>query len=103
MASSVSDTVSALQGGVQSIPPQTAVSNIEGWQQELRDLGPAGAGIVADLDSLKSELGSSQPDGAKLQSLLSSLGQATTAAAAQAPESARDDLRQLGSALSSIG
>ena len=39
MAADLNGTISALKGGLTSIPAEAAVSNIESWEKELKDAG----------------------------------------------------------------
>jgi len=73
------NTIDAVQtngGDVTALPPATAVSNIDAWIGELRNMEGTD-GIVADLESLKMELGMDNIDGSKVSGLLSSLASST--------------------------
>ncbi|WP_143537759.1 hypothetical protein [Rubrivirga marina] len=68
-------------GGLTSLAPAAAVSNIDAWIDRLEG-NPDFAPVVADLETLRSQLQASPIDGAAVGATLQSLGQATTAAAA---------------------
>ena len=102
--SELDDTISALSGGITSLSPTTAISNIEGWESKLQATGkPALTGIAADLNALRAELSSGRLDGAAIGQLLSSLGKSTTDVADEADESNKGKLTTLGSLLTKAG
>ena len=78
MAADLNGTISALKGGLTSIPAEAAVSNIESWEKDLKDAAP---------DSLKQ--------------LLTSLGEKTSSAGAgnAQAEELGSLLKQAGSSL----
>ena len=84
-------------GGLTSLAPTAAVSNIDSWISRL-DGVPAAAPVVANLRTLKSQLQASTLDGMAIGMTLSELGEQTTAAAG-----GDASLRQLGQALSQAG
>lgn len=84
-------------GGLTSLAPTAAVSNIDAWIAQL-DGVPAAAPVVANLRTLKSQLQAPTLDGMAIGMTLSELGEQTTAAAG-----ADASLRQLGQALSQAG
>lgn len=98
-------TLTALEKGAENMSADSAVKNIDAWEESLRDLdGKEAKAIVRDLDALKKELGKGdKASGEKVQELMGKLGQATTASAADAPDSIKDKLQQLGDALSGSG
>ncbi len=103
-ASELDGTISALQGGITSLSPTTAVSNIESWESQLQATGkPALTSIATDLGALRQELGSGNLDGAAIGKLLSKLGKSTTDVAAQAEASSQTKLATLGSLLTKAG
>lgn len=102
--SELDGTISALQGGITSLSPTTAVSNIESWESQLQASGdPKLSGIAADLNALKAELTSGKLDGSAIGQLLSKLGTATTDVAGQAEASSQSKLTTLGSLLTKAG
>ena len=105
MANSELDgTISALSGGITSLSPTTAVSNIESWESQLQATGkPALTSIAADLGALRKELTSGKLDGSAIGQLLSKLGKETTATASSAEASSKDKLSTLGSLLTKAG
>ena len=105
MANSELDgTISALSGGITALSPTTAVSNIESWESQLQATGkPELTSIATDLGSLRSELSSGNLDGSAIGKLLSKLGKATTATAANAEASSQAKLTTLGSLLTKAG
>lgn len=94
------DTIGALQGGLTSLSPTAAVSNIDGWQQKLSGLGLTD--IANDLGELKGLLTSGNLDGKAIGAVLSRLGSKTSASAAGAPAADMPKLQQLGSMLSGV-
>lgn len=99
--SELDTTLNALQGGLTSISPSAAVSNIEGWHKTLSDAGLTD--IADDLAELKNLLTSGNLDGKAIGPVLSRLGSKTTDSASGAPEAAMGKLQKLGSTLSSAG
>ncbi|MGI8502145.1 MAG: hypothetical protein ACR2LR_13565 [Hassallia sp.] len=79
MAADINATISALKGGLTSIPAEAAVSNIESWEKDLKDAAPE---IASALGQLKAALvnGTATPD--SLKQLLTSLGEKTSSAGA---------------------
>ncbi|MBC8160032.1 MAG: hypothetical protein H7Z42_02345 [Roseiflexaceae bacterium] len=100
-SSDLDDTIGALQGGLTSISPTAAVSNIDGWQQKLSGLGLTD--VASDLGELKGLLTSGNLDGKKIGAVLTRLGEKTSASASQAPAADMPKLQQLGSMLSGAG
>ena len=102
--SELDGTISALSGGITSLSPATAVSNIESWESQLQATGdPKLSGIAADLNALKAELTSGKLDGAAIGQLLVQLGTATSDVAGQADEANQSKLTTLGSLLTKAG
>ncbi len=95
MAADLNGTISALKGGLTSIPAEAAVSNIESWEKDLKDAAPE---IATALGQLKAALlnGSATPE--SLSKLLSSLGEKTSSAG-----SGNKQLEELGSLLKNAG
>ena len=84
-------------GGLTSLAPAAAVSNIDAWIARL-DGTPAAAPVVANLRTLRSQLQAPTLDGMAIGMTLSELGEQTTAAAG-----GDASLTQLGQALSQAG
>ncbi|MDT0631660.1 hypothetical protein RQM47_02990 [Rubrivirga sp. S365] len=84
-------------GGLTNLAPATAVSNIDGWIARL-DGVPSAAPIVANLQTLRSQLQDPVLDGLAIGQTLSTLGEQTSAAA-----DGDVSLEQLGQALSQAG
>ncbi len=97
-------TVSALQSGVTNIPPEAAVTNIDGWVQRLRASNePSLENIADDLQQLRDMLSSGNLDGQSTGQLLTQIGSQTTSAAAQADSSSQSQLQELGRLLGQAG
>ena len=105
MANSELDgTIDALSGGLTSLSPTTAVSNIEGWETQLQATGkPELTSIAEDLGALRAELTSGKLDGSAIGKLLTKLGSATTSVAGSAEAASQSKLSTLGSLLTKAG
>lgn len=90
-------TIAALQGGLTSLPPEAAVSNIESWQHQLQ-----GTEIAETLGKLKVAL-TGGGGGESIGKILAELGSQTSAAGGSAAGDAASKLNQLGQALSQAG
>ena len=78
----VDGTVSALEGGVTSLPLGAAVANIEGWQTKLEGSDdPAVQALSAQLGELSAALQTQPIDPAEVGRLLTSLGEGTASVA----------------------
>lgn len=100
----VEGTIQALQGGVTSLAPATAVQNIQSWQSQLENAGdPALSEIAGNLGELNSMLQEQPIDGQAVGDLLSELGEQTTSAASNAQGDMTSQLEQLGTTLSEAG
>lgn len=84
-------------GGLTSLAPDAAVSNIDGWISKLEG-NPDAAPIVENLRTLRTQLTATPIDGAAVGQTLTTLGEQTTSVAGGDAA-----LEQLGSALSSAG
>ncbi|OKH28095.1 hypothetical protein [Chroogloeocystis siderophila] len=91
-------TISALQGGLTSIPAEAALANIESWQEQLKDAAPE---IASALGELKSQLASGNASG--IAQALKQVGSKTTEAAASAGGEAGTKVQQLGQMLTQAG
>ncbi len=101
-APTLESTIEALEGGVENLPLDAALSNIEGWQTTLSD---AGLTDVADeLGQLATALQADPVDQDEVGGLLLSLGAQTTAAADNATdEDTSSQLARLGAFLTELG
>lgn len=85
---------------LEKVNPDTAVKNIDAWEEGLNALeSKSGKAIVRDLEALKKQLTGGKPNGAKIKQLLKKLGEETTKSAEDAPENQQDKLRELGQQL----
>lgn len=94
-------TISALQGGLTSVPPATAVSVIDSFEQQVQDLGASE--IASNLSSLKQLLTSGNATSQDIGQVLTQLGSQTTSAASGAEASISSKLQQLGHLLAEAG
>ena len=102
--SDLDGTISALSGGITSLSPTTAVSNIESRESQLKaSADPKLSGIAADLNALKAELTSGKLDGSAIGKLLVQLGTATSGVSGQAEASSQSKLATLGGLLTKAG
>ena len=100
-APTVEGTISALKGGLTSLPVDAAVANIEGWQNTLEGSDdPVVQGIVTKLGQLSTALQADTIQDAKISNLLTGLGADTLATAKSA---GNDQLTQLGNLLLNAG
>nr|WP_039741961.1 hypothetical protein [Hassalia byssoidea] len=98
MAADLNATISALKSGITSIPADAAVSNIESWENELKDAAPE---IASALGQLKASLLNATATPDSLSQLLNSLGEKTSSAGAgnAQAEELGSLLKQAGSSL----
>lgn len=94
-------TISALEGGLTSVPPATAVSVIESFEQQVQSLGASE--IASNLSSLKQLLTSGNATGPDIGQALTQLGSQTTSAASGADADVSSKLQQLGQLLTKAG
>lgn len=96
-------TVSLLRQGLQNVPVNQAMQNINSWQQQLQQRGGQSfQKINTTLDQLKSELQASQIDGPAVGELLTQLGQQTRQVASNTPGQ-QQQIQQLGQVLTQTG
>ena len=98
----VEGTVSALKGGVTSLPLGAALANIEGWQTKLEASDdPAVQALSAQLGELSAALQTQPIDPAEVGRLMTSLGEGTSGVAGgdSQLEGLGTLLKQAGSAL----
>ena len=102
MATPLDQTVTALEGGLTSLSPSAATSNIDSWIETLG--GNESLGTITDgLRDLKDALTSTPLDGARIGGLLTQLGAQTTSAASTADGASSAQVNRLGSLLSQAG
>ncbi len=78
----VEGTVSALEGGVTSLPLDAALTNIQGWQSTLSGSDdPAVQTLSSQLGELATALQADSIDAAEISRLMTNLGEGTTAVA----------------------
>ena len=99
--SELDQTISALQGGLTAVPPATAVSVIESFEQQVSSLGATQ--IASALSELKQLLTSGSATGPAIGKVLSQLGEQTTSAASSADATVSGKLKQLGQLLTEAG
>ena len=93
-------TISALKGGLTSLPAEAAVANIESWQQQLKDAAPE---VASALGELKTALSSGNASGSSIGAILTKLGTQTSGAGTSAGGAAGKQLQDLGQMLSQAG
>lgn len=96
MNEQLQQTLSALQGGITSVDPSTAASNVSSWHQTLNGV-PGAETLCNHLAQLKTALESGDLQGAA--SILPGLGSETQKLAASAPAADQQGLQQLAAAL----
>lgn len=95
----VEGTISALEGGVTSLPLDAALANIESWQTTLEASDdPAVQALSAQLGELAAALQAESIDPAEVSRLMTSLGEGTAAVAGGDAQ-----LESLGNMLSQAG
>jgi hypothetical protein len=97
-------TVTYLEGLPTGTSTKSAIDNISGWEQKLREGGKAEWNTIADeLSNLKKILTSGKLDGKPISNSLIRLGELTQQSAADADKNIADDLQKLGGWLIKIG
>ncbi len=92
-------TIKALED-IQSLSPEAAIKNIDGWEKFLEAHEVDGAKkLVTDLNKLKQLLGEKPLDDGKIKTLMTKLGKETTALAGEAKAGEGDSIKKLGEAL----
>ncbi|MBD1843422.1 hypothetical protein H6F89_08435 [Cyanobacteria bacterium FACHB-63] len=100
-ATDIDQVISALKGGLTSVPADTAVQVIDGFEQQVRGLGATE--IANNLVKLKSLLTSGGGSQQEIGQTLSQLGSQTSAAASGADSELTGKLQELGQLLSNAG
>lgn len=97
-------TVTYLEGLPTGTSTDSAIANVDAWEQKLRAEGKAEWNAIADeLSRLKSQLSSGNLNGKTISQSLLRLGDLTTQSAAMADHSITDDLKKLGGWLTKLG
>lgn len=103
MAIKFAATMNALNRGLDSAKPASAVHLLEDWETALADIDTVGAkGILRDLTALRKQLEKSEPDADRVLALVHRLGAATSKISDKA-ETGGEKLKALGDALSEAG
>ena len=92
----LNSTISALQGGLTSLPPEAALANIESWQQQVQGAAPE---VASALGELKTALSSGNASGQSIAQVLKKLGTQASDAGKSAGGDAGSQLQQLGQML----
>lgn len=100
-ATDIDQVISALKGGLTSVPPATAVQVIDSFEQQVRGLGATE--IADNLTKLKGLLTSGSASPQDLSQTLSQLGSQTSASAGGADPALTSKLQELGQLLSGAG
>lgn len=94
-------TIAALQGGLTSVPPATALSVIESFEQQVQGIGASE--ISSHLSTLKELLTSGNATGSDIGQVLTQLGAQTMNAASSADANVSNKLQQLSQLLTEAG
>lgn len=97
----LNQTIAALEGGLISVPPATALSMIDDFEQQLQGL--EASEIVSNLSALKELLTSGNATGPDIGQVLIQLGSQTTNAASDAEATVANKLSLLGQLLTQAG
>ncbi len=97
-------TVTYLEGLPTGTSTDSAIANVDAWEQKLRAEGKPQWNTIADeLSTLKKCLTSGNLNGKAISQSLLKLGDLTTQSAATANPSISDDLKKLGGWLTKLG
>lgn len=97
-------TVTYLEGLPTGTSTQSAIDNISGWEQRLREGSKPEWNTIADeLNNLKKLLTSGSLQGSPISNCLIRLGELTQQTAVSADKSIADDLQKLGGWLIKMG
>ena len=93
-------TTEAVKGGIQKMPAEKAVANIEGWEDYLSKHDHEGVKkVVADLGKLKKLLKGGEIDSAAVSKLLTTIGKDTVKVAGDEKNANAQHIKELGEAL----
>lgn len=97
-------TITYLEGLPTGTSTDSAIANIDGWEERLRQSDNSQFKTIADeLQTLKKHLTTGNLDGKAISKTLISLGEHTTKAASQADNAIAERLRTLGGWLTKLG
>lgn len=99
----ITTTINAFNGEVASISPLDGISLIDSWTSALRDTDQSANPVASSLGELKSELQSGNPDGNRIQQLLTEMTDEARAAADSADTDVKTRLNALIEALDGFG
>ncbi len=100
MASTRFETTIKALGDIQSLSPEAAVKNIEGWKTFFEQHEVEGVKkLNTELNSLEKLLKAEPLDHEKIKSLMQKLGKETAALASHAKAGEAEHIKKLGSAL----
>lgn len=101
---SLEATVTYLEGLPTGTSTDSAIENVDAWEQKLRSENkPEWNSIADELKNLKGFLTVGKLDGSAISQCLLRLGDMTTRSASTADASIADDLRKLGKWLTTLG
>lgn len=93
-------TTEAVQAGIEKMPVDKAISNIEGWEDYLSKHDHEGVKkVVTDLGKLKKLLGADEVDSEAVHKLLVTIGKDTVKVAGDEENANAKHIRELGEAL----
>lgn len=94
-------TENAIEKGLETNTAASGSKLVASWEEELRNSDfPGAKGIAGDLERLRKALEADEPDGEKIQHLLTKLGESTVKSADRAEdEKVGEKVRALGEAL----
>ncbi len=100
MASTRFETTIKALGDIQSLTPEAAIKNIEGWKTFLEQHEVEGVKkLNTELNQLEKLLKEEPLDDTKIKALMQKLGKETTALASHAKAGEAEQIKKLGSAL----
>jgi hypothetical protein len=101
MAAYFTGTINALKRGITRMSIDTAVRNIENWEEALQEIEVSGCkAILRDLGALKKELQREEPDGERVRHLMARLGSQTVSISEKSENRYQEKIADLGHSLS---
>jgi hypothetical protein len=101
MAAYFTGTINALKRGITRMSIDTAVRNIENWEEALQEIEVSGCkAILRDLGALKKELQREEPDGERVRHLMARLGSQTASISEKSENRYQEKIADLGHSLS---